>query len=188
MVVPRWRARPHRRPKFVVLIDGSRSMGARATPPLQIAMALASVTMHVEAFTFSTEICRITRDVRRAASRRPQRLHPLRHAWGGGTTIGACLGEFLRVFGARLLGREVVLVIASDGLDVGAPATLRDAMATLRRRSAAVIWLNPLVDTPAYEPTALGMRTALPYVTSFTWIENAADLLKMSRTIRVRKG
>jgi uncharacterized protein len=186
MVIPHWRARPHRRPKFVVLVDGSRSMGARATPPLQIAVALASVTMNVEAFTFSTEIGRITRAVRRAASGRPQPLHHLHHAWGGGTTIGACLREFLRLFGERLLGREVVLVIASDGLDVGAPDTLRDVMARLRRLSAGIAWLNPLVETPGYEPTALGMRAALPHVTTFTWIEDAAGLLKLSRTIRLR--
>lgn len=186
IVIPRWRARARRRPKFVILVDGSRSMGGRGTPPLQIAVALASVTADVEAFTFSTELSRITGDVKRAAHGRRQTLDHLHHAWGGGTTIGACLREFLRLFGERLLGRDAVMIIASDGLDVGAPGVLRDAMASLRRRSAGIVWLNPLVESPGYEPAALGMRAALPYVTTFTWIEDAAGLLRVSRTIRVR--
>jgi uncharacterized protein len=186
LVVPRWRARPRRRPKFVVLVDGSRSMGAHALPSLRTAVALASVSAQVETFTFSTEVRRITGAVRRAAAGRPQRLEQLHHAWGGGTTIGACLREFLRRYAERLLGREAVVIVASDGLDVGDSTTVRDAMAQIRRLSAGIVWLNPLLDTPDYQPIALGMRAALPYVTTFTWVENAADLVKLSRSIRLR--
>jgi hypothetical protein len=88
VVAPRWRARPHRRPRLAVLIDGSRSMEAHVRPALQMAVALAGVTLNVEVFTFSTALRRITRDVRRAAAGERVRLE-LHDAWGGGTTIGA---------------------------------------------------------------------------------------------------
>jgi uncharacterized protein with von Willebrand factor type A (vWA) domain len=186
VVVPRWRARPHRRPRFVVLVDGSRSMAAHAQTPLRMAVALAGVTLDVEAFTFSTELRRVTRDVRRAAAGRPQALDSLHYAWGGGTAIGACLREFVRRFGERLLTRDTIVIIASDGLDVGPPDVLREAMGRIRRRSAGIVWLNPLVETRGYEPTAAGMSAARPFVTTFTWVDGAAGLVRLSRTIRLR--
>ena len=99
---------------------------------------MASVTMRVEVFTFSTELQRVTDEVRRAAAGEWRRLDGLHHAWAGGTSIGACLRDFLRRFGERVVGRDTVVMIASDGLDVGAPETLRDAMRELHRRSAAL--------------------------------------------------
>ena len=142
------------RREFVLLVDGSRSMSAYARTALQIAVALASATMRVEVFTFSTALQRVTGDVRRAAAGEARRLDRLHHAWAGGTTIGACLREFLRRFGERMVGRDTVVIIASDGLDVGVPDMLRDAMRELHRRSAGVVWLNPLLETEGYEPTA----------------------------------
>jgi uncharacterized protein with von Willebrand factor type A (vWA) domain len=185
-VLPRWQARPRLRPRFVVIVDGSRSMAPHAQPALEAAVALASVTPHVEAFVFSTELKRITRDVRRAVSgerRRPPELH---HAWGGGTGIGACLRDLIHRHGERVLGRDTVIIIASDGLDVGHPDLLRQSMSELHRRSAAVIWLNPLIDTPGYEPTALGMQTARPSVSTFAWVPDANGLGRLARLVRVR--
>jgi uncharacterized protein len=185
-VLPRWRSRVRRRPRFVVLVDGSRSMDAHGQRALQSAVALASATLNLEAFTFSTSLERVTRDVRRAGAGQPRRLPPLHHAWGGGTSIGGSLREFLRRFGDRLLAPDTVVIIASDGLDVGDPRTLRDAMARLHRQSAGIIWLNPLLETAGYEPTAQGMRVARPYVTTFAWVDDAAGLLRLSRTVRLR--
>jgi len=128
----------------------------------------------------------VTDEVRRAAAGERRRLDPLNHAWAGGTSIGACLRDFLRRFGDRVVGRETVVMIVSDGLDVGAPDVLRDAMRELHRRSAAVVWLNPLLETEGYEPTATGMRTARPYVTTFTSVADASGLARLSRTVRIR--
>ena len=183
---PRWLRRPRRAPRFVLLVDGSRSMSAHARTALQMAVAMASATMRVEVFTFSTGLQRVTDEVRRAAAGELRRLDRLHHAWAGGTTIGACLRDFLRRFGDRMVGRDTVVMIASDGLDVGAPDMLRDAMRELHRRSAGVVWLNPLLETEGYEPTASGMRTARPYVTTFTSVNDAAGLARLSRTVRIR--
>jgi uncharacterized protein with von Willebrand factor type A (vWA) domain len=183
---PRWLRRPRRAPRFVLLVDGSRSMSAHTRVALQMAVAMASATMRIEVFTFSTGLQRVTDEVRRAAAGERRRLDDLHHAWAGGTSIGACLRDFLRRFGERLVGRDTVVVIASDGLDVGAPNLLRDAMRELQRRSAGVIWLNPLLETEGYEPTAGGMRAARPYVTTFTSVNDALGLVRLSRSIRIR--
>jgi hypothetical protein len=185
-VVPRWRARVRRRPRFVVIVDGSRSMGADAHAALRVTTALASATRNLEAFTFSTALRRITPDVRRVSAGEHRRLAFLRHAWGGGTSLGSCLQEFLRRHGDRFVDGDTVVIIASDGLDVGDPHVLRDAMARLHRRSAGIVWLNPLTQTDGYEPTAAGMHIARPFVTALVWAGDAPGLLKLSRTIRLR--
>jgi uncharacterized protein with von Willebrand factor type A (vWA) domain len=169
-----------------MLVDGSRSMSAYARTALRLAVALAGATRRVEVFTFSTGLERVTGDVRRAAAGEPRRLERLHHAWAGGTTIGACLRDFLHRFGERMVGRETVVIIASDGLDVGAPDLLRNAMRELERRSAGVVWLNPLLETEGYEPTAAGMRAARPHISTFATVEDLDDLARLSRVVRVR--
>jgi uncharacterized protein len=185
-LAPRWLRRPPRTPRFVLLIDGSRSMSHHARIALTIAAALASATTRLEVFTFSTALRRVTPDVRRAAAGERRLLDDLRHAWAGGTSIGGCLRDFLQRFGARTIGPDTVVMIASDGLDVGAQDTLRDAMRELHRRSAGIVWLNPLLETDGYEPTASGMRTARPYVTTFTSVSDAVGLARLSRSVRLR--
>jgi uncharacterized protein with von Willebrand factor type A (vWA) domain len=170
-----------------VLIDGSRSMRDYAPTALQLAVAIAMSTLRVEVFTFSTALRRVTSDVRRAAAGEARRLERLHHAWAGGTSIGTCLADFLNRFGARMVGRDTVVMIASDGLDVGAPDLLRDSMRDLHRRSAGVVWLNPLLETPGYEPTARGMRAARPYISTFASVDDAASLARLSRAVRLRR-
>jgi uncharacterized protein with von Willebrand factor type A (vWA) domain len=183
---PRWMRRPRRAPRVVLLIDGSRSMTAFTRTALQFAVALASATMRVEVFTFSTGLQRVTGDVRRASAGELRHLDRLHDAWAGGTAIGACLRDFLQRFGERMVSRDTVVIIASDGLDVGSPDVLRDAMRELRRRSAGVVWLNPLLETEGYEPTAAGMRAARPYIATFASIRDHTGLARLSRLVRLR--
>jgi uncharacterized protein len=186
-VVPRWRARSRQRPRLVVLVDGSRSMGAHAQAALSCAVALASATSSIEVFTFSTDVERVTPFVRRAAAGDRQALPRLHHAWGGGTSIGGCLEEFLTRWGPRLLGLDAVVIIASDGLDVGDPERLRRAMARVHRGAAAIVWLNPLVGTEGFQPTAAGMRVARRFITTLAWAGDAAGLRRLSRQVRLHR-
>ena len=56
-------------------------------------------------------------------------------------------------------------------------ASRRLDMREIHRRSAAIAWLNPLVATPGYEPTAGAMRAARPFITTF------AAVMKLRFTI-----
>ena len=97
-LVPRWLHRPRRTPRFVVLIDGSRSMSQHAGAALTVAAALMRATSRVEVFTFSTALQRVTTEVRRGIAGATRRLSLAEYAWGGGTCIGACLADFLQRF------------------------------------------------------------------------------------------
>jgi uncharacterized protein with von Willebrand factor type A (vWA) domain len=182
-LTPRWRAHPRRHSRFVLLVDGSRSMNVSAEPALHASVALSALSSRTETFVFSTKLKRVTRDVRRAAAGERRTLH-VREAWGGGTTIGACLHEFLLRFGERLLGPDTVILIASDGLDVGSPELLRQSMARLARSAAAIVWINPLLETRGYEPTAVGMSLARPYVTVLVSVRDPEGLRSLARTLR----
>lgn len=67
-------------------------------------------------------------------------------------------------------------IIASDGWDTGDLEVLERAMRSLKRRSARVIWLNPLAGSPGYRPSAAGMKTVLPFVDVFAPAHNLDSL------------
>jgi uncharacterized protein with von Willebrand factor type A (vWA) domain len=163
----RYRGHPLRNPRFVVLIDGSRSMAGDTGPAQAFARALCALTVRANVLFFSTALRDVTRALRSGAP-----LTELGEAWGGGTRIGASLETFITEFGARTLSPDTVVIIVSDGLDVGEVYTLERAMREIERRSAGIVWLNPHAGTPGYAATARGMRAALPYVAIF---DTAAD-------------
>jgi uncharacterized protein with von Willebrand factor type A (vWA) domain len=178
---------PRRNPRFVVLIDGSRSMGDDAVPGLQFAHALLRRTRRAHAFVFSTAM----RDVTAALRDRRQTGRALRNlgeAWGGGTRLGANLAAFVRGPGTLLLRPDTVILIVSDGLDSGDTAGLERAMRALHRRSI-VVWLHPRAGTLDFAPSASGMRAALPSVDLLAAAGDRTDLIRLARTLarRVRR-
>jgi uncharacterized protein with von Willebrand factor type A (vWA) domain len=181
---PRWLRRRWRPPRLVLLVDGSRSMSAYWQASLELAVALAAATPRIEVFAFSTTVERVTSEVRSAASGDSRKLAGLRTAWGGGTSIGASVAALLR--SARpLLGPDAVVIIVSDGLDVGRPDALRDAVRELQRRSAMLIWSNPLAGTTGYQPTAAAMRAARPFISTFACVTTPVELTRLSRALRL---
>ncbi len=165
---------PRRNPRFVLLIDGSRSMTEHALDILQFAHALVRRSPRARVFVFSTELREITRELRRCE------LPDLGEAWGGGTRIGATLQQFLRRFG-RSLNEDTVTFVFSDGLDFGSPSVLADAAAELRRRSAALIWVNPDAGAPGYVPATRGMRAVLPHTSALVSTTELSKLATVAR-------
>jgi uncharacterized protein with von Willebrand factor type A (vWA) domain len=168
---------PLRNPRFVVLLDGSRSMAEHAGTMLQYAFALCRRTRRASAFIFSTQLRDVSRELREAGRRGTYRIEDLGEAWGGGTRIGASLRAFVRQFGASL-SDETFVVVFSDGLDVGETAELASAMREIRRRCAAIAWINPHAGEPGYAPSARGMQTAMPYVDVFAALGDAGALAR----------
>jgi uncharacterized protein with von Willebrand factor type A (vWA) domain len=113
--------------------------------------------------------------LRRAAETAPD--------WDGGTRIGEALKEFLDRFGHAGVARGSVVVIASDGLDVGDPDLLATQMGRLHRLAHRVVWLNPLKEYHEYRPLARGMAAALPSVDVFASAHDLATLEDVARRI-----
>jgi uncharacterized protein len=175
---------PLRNPRFVLLLDGSRSMSEHGARMLQFAYALCRRTRRASVFLFSTKLREITRNLREAGRGAPYVLDDLGEAWGGGTRIGASLTECVRKHGARFDDATFVIVI-SDGLDVGDVSQLKRAMHEIARRSAAIGWINPHVGRPGYAPSASGMQAVLPYLSTFTSFDEMRALTNLGRRKRV---
>ncbi|MGI9666963.1 MAG: VWA domain-containing protein, partial [Acidimicrobiia bacterium] len=86
--------------------------------------------------------------------------------WSGGTRIGDSIDEFVREYGRRGIARGAIVVICSDGLDRGSPATLDNALERLSRLAYRLVWMNPMVgeQDEEYVAASLGMSVAMPYV------------------------
>ncbi len=171
---------PLRNPRIVLLLDASRSMSDYAQPLLQFAYALCQRSRRTSVFVFSTGLHEITRDLREMMRTGERHLESLGEAWGGGTRIGACLSEFVRTSSSRL-DADTLVIVASDGLDIGEVRQLESAMRHIYRRCAGVIWLNPHTGTPGFEPTARGMQAALPYISALL---DAKDLQSIGHAAR----
>ena len=51
--------------------------------------------------------------------------------------------------------------------------------------SKQLIWLNPLLGVPGYEPVTRGMSAALPYIDVFAPAHNLESLLQLERHLKV---
>jgi uncharacterized protein with von Willebrand factor type A (vWA) domain len=162
VLVRRRRGRRHRR--VVLLADVSGSMEPYSRVYLHL-MRGAVRAVHAESFVFATRLTRLTRML---ADGRPDAAYRAvaRAAtdWSGGTRIGEALTTFLDDHGRRGVARGAIVVIVSDGWEVGDPALLAEAMRRLRRLAHHVIWVNPRSARPGFEPLVAGLRAALPYV------------------------
>ncbi len=163
----RWH-RPRRRPRPLVLVcDVSGSMDPYARMLLAYAHACVQTRGRCEAFAFSTQLTRITRElVGRDPDAALDRAAAAAGDWSGGTRIGEALAALNREHGRRV-GRGAVVVILSDGWDCGDPGELEREVARLARCAHRLVWLNPLKAALGYEPLVRGMAAALPSVDLF---------------------
>ncbi len=181
----RRRARRRRKVRLVLLCDVSGSMDLYSRFLLQFLYALQNVFGRVETFTFATRLTRVSDLLRGPSYKRALRRLTEVRDWSGGTRIGESIREFNQTWG-RLVDRRTIVLVLSDGWDTGEPEVLAREMLTLKRRAARVIWLNPLLGNPSYEPLTRGMAAALPLVDHFAAAHNLASLRELAGHLNVR--
>jgi len=185
-----YRRRKIRKTRVVLLADVSGSMDLYSRFLIQFIFALQHTLGQVETMVFSTSLTRVT-DALSEADLRQALDHVAKEVpdWSGGTKIGHSLLTFLRRHGGTLLTPRTVVLIISDGWDTGDIDALTDAMKEISSRAGRVIWLNPLLGSPGYEPICQGMRAALPYVDVFASAHNLESLRHLERHLarRIRK-
>lgn len=185
------RTRRSRQPRrVVVLCDVSGSMDPYVRALLRFVQAAVGSagtrrSVPVEAFTLGTRLTRLTREL---AARDPDVALARGAAavadWSGGTRLGQGLRTFNDDWGAPGLARGAVVVILSDGWDRGDPRLLADEMGRLHRLAHRVIWVNPLLAVPGYQPLTRGMAAALPHVDAFVPGHNLEALEALAADIR----
>lgn len=176
------RARKLVRRPLVVLADISGSMELYTRIVLQFLHALSRQHGATEVFVFGTRLTRITpqlalRDLDAALDRAACEIAD----YAGGTRIGACFAAFARTYARRVVRRGAVVLVISDGLDTGPPDVLAREVRRLQSRSHRLVWLNPLLAAPGYQPLAAGMAAALPFVDDFLPVRDLRSLESLAR-------
>jgi hypothetical protein len=180
-----YKARKQSRNNIVILVDISGSMNFYSLFLVRFAYVLQACFPRVETFLFSTGMVAITDLLRRRSLPEALRRLSQRSAgWAGGTKIGESLRQFNRTYGKRVLTRDTVLMILSDGWETGDPKLLADEMRAARRRVFKILWLNPLLGLKDYQPLTRGMAAALPYVDVFAPAHNLESLLALERHLQ----
>ena len=181
-IVLAYKGRKPRKNRLVIFLDISGSMNFYSLFLVRFAYALQARFQRVHTFLFSTNVVEITdllhtRDLPEALRRLSQRAA----GWSGGTRIGESLRQFNQLYGRKLLSRDTIFLILSDGWDTGEPELLATQLRVARRRVQKILWLNPLLGLKDYQPVTRGMAAALPYVDVFAPAHNLESLLALER-------
>lgn len=171
--------------RLVIVLDISGSMNPYSLFLLRFAYSLQKHFRKVNTFLFSTRLTDITLLLRsRNLKQSLQALAQESAGWSGGTQIGESLHEFNFHHARRLLTRDTIFIILSDGWDTGEPEVLAGELAGIKARVRKLIWLNPLLGMKDYEPVTRGMSAALPYIDVFAPGHNLESLLELERYLR----
>lgn len=171
---------------LVIVADVSGSMESYTRLLLYFVYSLLEgLSQKVEAFVFSTRLSRITRELH--SRELDEALERVSHSvpdWCGGTRIGDALKEFNFRWARRVLGNGAIVILISDGWDRGDPELLGHEIGRLQRSCHRLIWLNPLLGSPRYEPLTRGMQAALPYIDDFLPVHNLASLEDLGKHLQ----
>lgn len=143
---------------------------------------VASSARDARVFLFDTDLAEATAAFADSARSTADALRAAEIEWGGGTKIGDAFDD-LRRTAPHAVDRRTVVVVVSDGLDVGDPDLFTQGITWLADRAAGIVWLNPLAVSPSFEPASRGMGDAAPYVDGLFGFAEAADLAEAARQI-----
>ena len=76
-----------------------------------------------------------------------------------------------------------MVVLLSDGWDLGGKTLLEREMALLSRKVYRVVWLNPLVGDPDTASMCRGMKVVLPYVDYLLPADSLESLKRVGRLL-----
>ncbi|WP_232701961.1 VWA domain-containing protein [Halobacterium wangiae] len=138
-----------------------------------------------QTFIFDTDVREITDALdTETADATFDALEAAEAAWGGGTRIGHAI-ESVHERDPDVVDHRTVVLVLSDGLEMGELDELESGMAWLARRASLVVWLNPLAKSSEYEPTAAGMATAVPYVDCLYPFAGVEDVDSLARELQL---
>ena len=180
---------PKHRPRSLALIcDVSGSMERYTRMLLHFIHTIATgqppTYNGIEAFLFATRLTRITRQLRyRSIDQAIAEVSRAVPDWAGGTRIGEAVKTFNYQWLRRTLRGQAIVMIISDGWDRGEPELLARETSRLQRSCHRLMWLNPLLGSPDYQPLTQGMQAALPYVDDFLPVHNMNSLQALAERL-----
>ena len=174
-----------RKTRLLLLCDVSGSMDYYSRFLIYFLYGLSQELKGVETLVFSTRLTRITDLLRRKGLEQGlQAIAQRVMDWSGGTRIGTSLQTFNKYLADKMLTRKSIVIIMSDGWDRGDVQLLEREMRTLKHKAHKVIWLNPLLGSPHYQPLCQGIKAVLPYCDYFLPVHNLESLIGLAKTLQ----
>ncbi len=171
-----------RKAKIILLCDVSKSMDLYSRFLIQFMYGFQKGYHKMETFVFSTSLHRVTKQLRNHDfGKALEGLAAYVPNWSAGTKIGASLQSFLDDYSSKFLDSQTIVLLLSDGWDTGELETLEESMRRIHRKANKVIWLNPLAGNPNYQPSAGGMKVAMPYIDVFAPAHNLESMWEVAR-------
>ena len=153
----KFRRKPERKRRIVMLADVSASMLQFSSFTLRFVQAMSSMS-NADIFLFSEETRRISTDELKNAGEMGEWVRTL-GLWGRGTNIGAAI-EHVLTASPPVLGSGSTLVILSDGKSVDMNRLETD-MLRLGMVTGEVLWMNPIPQSKW--PYLQSVQRLLPY-------------------------
>lgn len=176
--------RVKRSPDLVLLCDISGSMSSYSRMFLHFAHLLSQQDAVVHSFVFGTRLTSISHRLAiRDVDESLQQVAADVVDWDGGTRIAECLHAFNMRWARRVLARDAIVILLTDGLERDAESDLEFEMKRLNRSCRHLIWLNPMLRYEQFEPRAIGVRKMLPHVDQFIAAHNVASLSSLWRVL-----
>lgn len=169
---------------LITFADVSGSMDCYSNFFVQFIYCLQTRVKGVESFVFSTQLTRITDLLKNTGLHEAlKKISKIALHWSGGTNIGKCLEKFNHDYGPSIVNTNSVVMIISDGWDRGDTELLEKEMIKLKQNCYKIIWLNPLLSNPSYEPICKGMQAILPHLSYFMPFYNLNCMLALGRKL-----
>ncbi len=166
--------------RVAVLWDVSGSMSESMNLYLPWLYTLRSKWRRLGVFPFATRMADITEALYAPYPLLRAYLAEVEHVFAGGTNIGFALGEWVRNYGSRWLRSDTLIIIISDGWDVGVADDVSDALHTIRAHDTRIVWVNPWMGTPGFEPKTRTLVAALPFLERMVPGGTVASLLALA--------
>jgi uncharacterized protein len=169
------------RSRLLFLIDISGSMDAYANPMIKLAYFASNTISGTSVLGFSTDIVSLGpylegRTLREATDLVTNHVR----IWSSGTKMGAALSELITKY-PQSLRKSSVLVMVSDGWEIGDLELLKAKLNEIRKRIDRIVWINPHADSADYRPEASGIKVALPFIDYFAGLDVFTNKSKFLR-------
>lgn len=183
-----FRKQKKRKVQLVLICDVSKSMELYSKFLIDFIYSFQQTVHKLHTFIFSTELVSISRILKdENYDVVLSKLSEFVTHWSGGTRIGESLEQFKNQFAEKLINKDSIVLILSDGWDTGDIETLESTMKYLHKRSSKIIWLNPLAGNPDYKPTTKGMQVCLPYIDVFSSAHDLESLKSIAKHLKKKK-
>jgi uncharacterized protein with von Willebrand factor type A (vWA) domain len=177
-----------RKVNLVLICDVSKSMELYSQFLIEFMYSFQQAVHQLRTFVFSTRLVSLSNVLQDGDYEKVlNNLADQVPYWSGGTRIGESLQQFNERYASRMLNKDSIVIILSDGWDTGDLAVLENAMKSIHKKSDRVIWLNPLAGNPDYKPSPKGMEICLPYVDVFTSAHNLESLKSVVKHLKHKK-